>query len=180
MSIPTLFITGCWQSSILILLIQTDFLFKPTSNSERIFGLPAYSVSTSGQTIMEVEYEVPGEYVDTITAYISSDVHVVDGSLNETSDDIIVLEGGIGVRGLLKFDLSSIPVNSIINDATLELKFDSTSSSVGSADQKVILVYMMENYDEKSSLDSLGYFVLTREDDVFSGKNFKICSEVDL
>ena len=146
------------------------FLLKPKEDCERIFGFPALSVSTSGETIMEISYEVTGEYVDTITATISSDVHVVEGSLNETSEDIIVLQAGIGVRGLLKFDMSSIPMNSIINDAILELKFDSTASSTGTVDANSIGVYMMRNYEEKTPLDTLGYYVLTRDGDTFSGK----------
>jgi hypothetical protein len=146
------------------------FLFKPYDNCERIFGFPAYSISATGQTYMDIAYEVQDEYVDTLTATINSDVHIVEGSLKETSEDVIVLQAGIGVRGLLKFDLSSIPVNSIINDATLEIKYDSTASVIGTADPKSIRVFLMSNYDEKTSLDSLGYFVLSREGDVFSGK----------
>lgn len=149
-------------------------LFKPNEASDKILGFRAFGPNAQNlQTLMEIAYEgigYDGEvFTDTLWATLTSDLHVVEGQITETNEDLIVLHGGLGGRGAIKFDISSIPQNSIINHAQLELHFDSLSSVLGSPFTDSVLVSLMSDYDSRISLDSLGGFYLGRDGYIFSG-----------
>ncbi|MBU1098953.1 MAG: hypothetical protein KKA84_01015 [Bacteroidetes bacterium] len=149
-------------------------LLKPDETSDKIIGFRAFGPDFQNiQPIMEIAYEGVGFdteiFADTIWATLTSDQHIVEGQITETSEDIIILQGGLGGRGALKFDLSSIPANSIINNAQLEISYDSLNSVLGNPFVDSLTVTLLEDYDNRASLDSLGFFYLTRDGDIFSG-----------
>ncbi len=147
------------------------FLFAPKNDCAKILGFKSYSTyNTQIQPYMVIEYDVPSEeYTDTLTATLLSDAHVIEGEMQQYSEEIIPLQSGFGSRAALHFDLSNIPQNSVINDAFLELHYNPDESVIGTVDPKSILVSMLKDYETYEEDDSLGFFVLSRNENVFSG-----------
>ena len=144
--------------------LTNGLLFIPDEASNKILGFKSYSVSNLDmQPEIEIEYENPGVFEDTLYASITSDVHVVEGDINVTSDGIMVLQGGLGYRSMVRFDLSSIPSNSIINKAELTLFRDLDNSYVGSRAVDTLKAYLVDDFEQSTSLDSLGYFMIRRD-----------------
>mgnify|MGYP006948911918 CR=1 FL=1 len=99
--------------------------FDIVEGSNKILGFPA--ISTTYDTVLtrlKLIVQVPNNYIDTISVQVTSDVHVVLGDNPNTSTNNIFVQGGIPVRSDLFIDVSQIPENAIINNATLTLYGD--------------------------------------------------------
>lgn len=91
---------------------------------------------------------------DTVTLNISESVSLSDApaSINPTQETFI-LQNGIAYRNVLNFDLTKLPPNVIINNASLEFTLDNTKSFISPSTDKRIIVGMMIDSTTKS--DSL-------------------------
>jgi len=122
--------------------------FNYKSSTDKILGFPAISTSDdSSLTILKLIVEVPNNYIDTITAVVTSDAHVVKGTLPVTSTKNIMVQGGIPIRSNLFVDVSKIPKYSIINKATLRLYIDDSESSIGTIESDYLKIALLEDYE---------------------------------
>jgi len=145
-------------------------LFKPTSATQRLLGFKGYQLKNDPDVpTLYIVLEQPSVFKDTILVSPYMDIHVVNGTEIYSPNDI-VLEGGMGYKGYLFFDLSMLPSNIIISKATLELSVDSLKSFDGTPSSDSIVVKVLKDSVSKSyTSDSTYYAILSRSGNVFSG-----------
>jgi len=145
-------------------------LFKPTSATQRLLGFKGYQLTNDPDVpTLYIVLEQPSVFKDTILVSPYMDIHVVNGTEIYSPNDI-VLEGGMGYKGYLFFDLSMLPSNIIISKATLELSVDSLKSFDGTPSSDSIVVKVLKDSVSKSyTSDSTYYAILSRSGNVFSG-----------
>lgn len=139
-------------------------VFIPTPNTNRIFGFPGYDAfSTEFLIQISIIYERIGVFTDTTVVIPFSDVHAVRGEMPVGDPENIILQGGLPTRGQLHFDVSAIPENSIVNRATLQLFVDTLETVNGTIPTDSIRVFIYEDLETKSIIDSSAYFILVRD-----------------
>jgi len=145
-------------------------LFKPTPATQRLLGFKGYQLTNDPDVpTLYIVLEQPSVFKDTILVSPYMDIHVVNGADVYSPNDI-VLEGGLGYKGFLFFDLSSLPKNIIISKATLELSVDSLKSFDGNPSSDSIIVKVLKDSVSKSyTSDSSYYAILSRSGNTFSG-----------
>jgi len=144
-------------------------LIKPTPGTKRIVGFNAYQLFTDTDlpslTIMYGRNEV----TDTLSTLPYMDLHAIIGA-PETSDNDIVLQGGLFNRGFLYFDLAGLPKNIIINKAELELYVNELKTFDGEpASDSIIVKVLADSTNKTYTSDSTITTVLSRSGDKFTG-----------
>lgn len=146
-------------------------LFKPKAGTNRFFGFDAvYTDGTSTNILLKIKYKW-GALNDSINVAPFWDVHTLVGS-KPVSDNHIYLQGSIGVRSVLSFDVSKLPKNIILNKATLDLTVDAdpTKTMDGTpASDSLIVQTLGDSITKKLTSDSLYYVYLKRTGNVYSG-----------
>jgi len=143
--------------------------FNFTNTTDKILGFPAISSAEDTRlTRLKLIVEVPNNYTDTLTAIVSSDVHVVKGKLPATNNNNIFVQGGIPIHSNLFVDVSKVPKYSIINKATLKLHVDESESEIGTIKTDYLKVALINDYELSKTntdysvinleLDSLSYY----------------------
>jgi len=144
-------------------------LLNPT-NSDLILGFPALSASLSAaQFHLYTIVEKPGEFIDTLSFYTSIDLHLVDRAYPTDTESRITLQAGTGVRGKLKFDLTTFPKNSIINKAIVRIFYEKTEADFGSNPSDSIIVYMLNSNSDFNVRTDVGKWLLTADSLKYSG-----------
>jgi hypothetical protein len=146
-------------------------IFKPTSATNRYMGFRAVNGTTVDADVPYLHFvlNVPNADDDTLDVSPYMDAHIMTGAAPSPTTNI-VLEGSYAVRGYLSIDLSSIPKNSIVNKATLQLIPDTLSSVNSSPSEDTLEVYMLADSVRKSfTADSGVTTILTRSKGAFSG-----------
>lgn len=142
-------------------------------NTSKMLGFRAVEVNgTYYETYLRVILNRPNYYLDTLDVNPDEDVHVVTrraGFVTVPSSDFYV-EAGYSLHGSVFFDLSSLPKNSIINKAALELTVDVSKELDGSLKSDSLYVQLLaDNSLYKLSSDNLSISFLSRKGDIFSG-----------
>lgn len=145
-------------------------LFKPTSNTQRFLGFQAYQLTSDVDVpTLYIVFEQPSVFKDTILVSPYMDISVVNGTEINSPNDI-VLQGSLGYKGYLYFDVSDLPKNIIISKATLELSVDTLKTIDGSPSSNSILVKILEDSTNKTyTSDSSYYSTLSRTGNLYSG-----------
>lgn len=138
-------------------------MFIPQTGSNIIYGFRGFSTSVY-ENSPRLRYIVQNEdsKLDTLTTYVVFDTHVPEGTVPVVDNNKMQLVAGLGERGKLYFDLSSIPINVNINKAELTLFVDSLSSVVGSPDADSLRVHFfadssMNEFDTDENIQRLSY-----------------------
>lgn len=130
---------------------QTDnygVYFNFDAATDKVLGFPAIStIYDSVLTRLIMIVEVPGKFTDTLSVQVSSDVHVVETTMEISSDQSIFVQGGIPIRSNLFFDVSQIPNNSIINRATIKLFVNEIESNIGTISSDYIGALLLDDYE---------------------------------
>jgi len=148
-------------------------LIKPSGSTDKIIGFPASNGSQFGAVpTLKIVIERPGEYVDTLeTTIIREDVHVVEGILPDVGTKNILLQSGLLGRGMLKFDLTKIPANSVINKANLFIDVDSSLTEYGNPILDSLEIALFTDSSDLQVVDStIAPRYLLRNGNVFSGE----------
>ena len=159
MSITDSVITFDLESSVVIDWLKRTYdesqpenhglLFKPTANTTRIFGFPGYDAySQEFLTRISIVCEKQGEFVDTVNVIPFSDVHAVKGTVPPSDPENIMLQAGLASRGSLYFDLSRIPLTSVVNRATIQLFVDTLETVNGSITSDSVAFTIWDNSTE--------------------------------
>lgn len=150
--------------------LNKGLIFQPLAGSNAIVGITAlYTLVTKDQlpkVISVVNYD--GK-TDTVYAYSSADLHVVSNSSIDFAQNNLVLQAGLGLRGKLSFDLSTINENSIINAAKLILYRDSISTQIGSISADSIFVNAFYDSTKDSVYTNLDSRLLVRKGNTYEG-----------
>jgi hypothetical protein len=89
-------------------------LMSPKPQSNKIIGFIAFDPDESKDTRINVVVRKPGAYIDTLLAYVLSDVSVVIGN-NQIDSNYITIQSSLTYNGFLSFDLSSLSKGTIVN-----------------------------------------------------------------
>lgn len=114
-------------------------------------------------------FEKPGEFIDTVLAIPSIDVHFAEGNIDPDPSGTVLLQSTLGVRGKLKFDLSQVPHHVFINKATLDLYTDDTQSDQGSPASDSLAISFLTNFDNATVSSEIGQYRLTKSNNKYSG-----------
>ncbi len=127
----------------------------PTSNSQKILG---YTTSTANvpEINLQVVIQKTGAYSDTVTFYPEQYTSAVKGNLPAVSNEDIVVQAGVEINSKLWFDVSKIPVNSVINHADLILSPDSTYQLFGNTFYNSIMASSLKD-SSSAVIDSSSY-----------------------
>lgn len=149
---------------------------KPTTATNFIRGLGAIGPNTN-TSALEVVFSKDGAASDTIYAVTISDVHVVTTTENYNDPLVITLQSGVLAKAKLKFDLSKIPKDAIINSAVLELTRNLSKSEFGSSFQDSLYVLRLTD-TSKISIDSNYAHVLVQyRPDIYEGNIARIVQD---
>ena len=147
-------------------------LFKPKAGTNKFFGFDAvYTDGTSTNILLKIKYKWGTSTVhdDSINVAPFWDVHTLVGS-KPVSENHIYLQGSIGVRSVLSFDLNKLPKNIILNKAILDLSVDAAQTFDGTpASDSIIVQTLGDSITKKLTSDSLYYAYLKRTGNVYSG-----------
>ncbi len=140
----------------------------PSSSSQKIVSFQSLSSGTTGETQLVVVVQKPNVYSDTLYFYPLQYTTIVTGSLPTIPAGEIAVQGGMVVNSKLWFDVSALPKNSVINNATLTLTED-TSASIKS--QTPINALTLFNFTDSTSAayDSTNSIVLSLSGNTYSG-----------
>jgi hypothetical protein len=146
-------------------------IFKPKSSTQKILGFRGtLSTAATSESILNVILERPATgYKDTLNVLPYEDIHVVTGTLPSSGSNFY-LEGSFSLRGTLFFDISSLPKNSIVNKAILDLNVDESKSLDGSLKSDSLLVQLLaDSTSRRLTSDSVYTVLLKRTGNLFSG-----------
>jgi hypothetical protein len=145
-------------------------MFSPTENTNRIIGIPGLNYYTDySDFTVYIEVEKIGKYIDTVKAFTTEDLHVVEVNLPHSSTNNLILTGGDPYRAKLSFDLSSLPKNVIINKAVLSVTLDESESYIGKPASDTIFAIMLNDSSTNTinKYYNIGYLI--NKDKVYSG-----------
>lgn len=119
-----------------------------TPESDKLIGFPAISSTNSNYlATLKIIYQASNELIDTLTIATTSDLHVVQGEVPTGNPENIYVQGGIAVRSNIHVDVSQIPDNVIINEATLKIYYDESESIIGTRPSDSLGVVGLLDYD---------------------------------
>jgi hypothetical protein len=89
--------------------------------------------------------------VDTLTLNVSESVSLSDAPVSIIPSERFVLQSGISFRDIMKFDLTKLPSNVIINLALLNFTIDKNASYITSNSDKRVYVGMLSDSVEQET-----------------------------
>lgn len=143
-------------------------LIVPSSGSQKIVSYQSLNYYTGTPPYLSVILEKPNVYTDSLIFGTYQDLSVVTGSSPNISTGDIAVQGGLALRGELKFDLGKLPSNSVINDAPLVLNLNSAETMLGTDSISSIVAYRLVS-PNSDSFDSTKSVVLSRSGNTLTG-----------
>lgn len=145
-------------------------LLKPKPSTQKIVGFySAIASSSTNETILSVILERPSIRQDTVGVSPYYHIYYLTGSLPSQSNNLI-LQGGIGLKGIVFFDLSTLPKNIIVNKAILELNLNPTVTVDGEPQSDSLFAQMLaDSTTKKLTRDSSVVTILSKSENIFSG-----------
>ncbi len=148
-------------------------VFIPTGNTNRIQGFEAISSSSQRLPVLKVIVQKPDSFTDTLDFPLNTDVHVPTGELPASTDDSIILQGGLTSKGKLFFDLTNvIPQNATANSAKLVLTVDTLNSFTNDNIVESISYSILADSNDNEIASEYGTLQLTKEGDKYIDNNF--------
>jgi len=127
-------------------------MMLPSVSSNTIRGFYLFNDNIAYIPTITVILSKNGD-IDTITLNSSESVSISNAPFSIIPNDRFLLQNGIAYRNILNFDLSKLPANVIINNATLLFTIDNSNSFVSSATDKRILIGTV--IDSVAKIDSI-------------------------
>jgi len=145
-------------------------LLKPKLSSQKIVGFnSAIASSSTNETVLTVELERPSIRKDTLGISPFFHIYYLTGQVPQQNSNL-TFQGGIGLKGTLFFDLSSLPKNIIVNKAYLELNVDTTSTLDGNPSSDSLFAQILaDSTTRKLTRDSSVVTVLAKKDKIYTG-----------
>ncbi|MBS1517205.1 MAG: DNRLRE domain-containing protein [Bacteroidetes bacterium] len=141
-------------------------LLQPEMSSSVIKGFYSFNNTTDLVPFVTVIYSKNNE-TDTLILNKSDYVTLSDAPVSIIPQDRFMLQNGIAFRNLLRFDLTKLPPNVIINNATLEFTLDNSLSFISAeTDKRLVIGTILDSslktdslYTDAFLLDSIKYSV---------------------
>lgn len=152
---------------------------KPATGTEFFTGFYGYSsiLSLDVQPTLNLIVKKNGSYTDTLNFYTLADVHVISGDDLLLPKKYTAVQSGVSVNSVFWFDISSLPVDAVVNKAELILSYDSTSSMFGTSYlDGLVAYYMLDSSNLQYSSD--GAVVLTKKTGTYEGNIVNIVNRM--
>ncbi len=133
---------------------------QPGATNTGIWGFPSFNVLTSSAELV-VRYTKNG-VEDSMTFTYGSDTFLAKNS-SSILPSLIDIQGGVGRRSKISFDLSSLVNKPFINNAFLELTLNPLSSH-GTSTPDSVLVRLVSNAQYPDTVNGSYFYYGTRKD----------------
>jgi len=144
-------------------------LLSSAIGTQKVLGFTAFNVDGENDPRLRIVVQKPGEYIDTLIGYISSDLSIVLGERANVGSENLVIQSSLVTEVKLLFDLSKIPDNVVINSAILTFTVDTIKTKIGS-NANVNKLYVQLLTDSVKNEVSKDYnYILTRSGSSISG-----------
>jgi hypothetical protein len=163
-------LTSSWLQNYVDTTVSSNhgIILSPTDNTQKVLGFTAFNTSGENDPRLRIVVQKPGAYIDTLIGYVSSDLSVVLGDLQDVGTENLVLQSSLTSEAQLYFDFSVIPEDVVINLATLTLTVDTLATKTGSSFTNRLSVYLLADSAEKEvNTDYL--YPLNRSGATFTG-----------
>lgn len=145
-------------------------ILQPNGGSTNIKGFYSYNNSIEFVPYVTVIFTKLG-VTDTLVMNTSDYVSLSDAPASIIPADRFILQNGIAYRNIMNFDLTKLPSNVIINNATLILYLDKPNSFISpNTDKRLIAGMVLDSITKKDSifteifaLDSVTYSISSPE-----------------
>lgn len=163
-------LTSSWLQNYVDTTAASNYgiILSPSDNSQKVLGFTAFNTSGENDPRLRIVVQKPGAYTDTLIGYISSDLSVVLGDLQDVGTENIVLQSSLTSEAQLYFDFSVIPEDVVINLATLTLTVDTLATKTGSSFTNRLSVYLLKDSATKE-LNTDYIYALNRSGATFTG-----------
>lgn len=145
----------------------------PTADTKMAVGYQARTSLSTDHFIMNVIIQKKDlTYQDTLVFAPTLDVHVVSGEVPQTTQEMMMMEGGLGINSILSIKLSTLPVYSRINRALLQLTRDASRTTVGNpTNDSLVVRFLVGALDTGVHYDSssAGFVLMQRNDTKYEG-----------
>ncbi len=164
-------LTSAWLQNFADTNVASNYgiVLSPTDNSQKVLGFTAFNTSGENDPRLRIVVQKPGAYIDTLIGYISTDLSVVLGDIQNVGTENLAIQSSLTSEAKLFFDLSSIPENVVINSASLTLTIDTIASKVGSSYTDKLAVYLLADSAENELNDDYVYS-LSRSGSTYTGE----------
>jgi hypothetical protein len=154
--------------------------FKPASGTNKILGFQAFSSTSDYQARITYLMKKKGAAnLDTVVFYVLSDTHVLLGEFPQISNSNIMVQGGIGYKSRIYFDLSKLPPHAVINSAKLILGRDSIETLLGNGYTNALSVfYISDTSITDFEYDNSFSATLNQETNQYSGSVISIVNKM--
>lgn len=165
---------GAWVLAALDSVTKNfGLILKPTDNTNKIIGFQGISSTAETLPVIKVIVQKPGSFTDTLDLPLNTDVHVPSGEFPTSTDDSIILEGGLTAKGKLFFDLTNaIPQNATANSAKLVLTIDTLNSFMNNNFVESISYSILSDSATNEIASEYGTLLLTKDGDKYIDNNF--------
>jgi len=163
-------LTSSWLQNYVDTTVASNngIILSPADNSQKVLGFTAFNTSGENDPRLRIVVQKPGAYIDTLIGYVSSDLSVVLGDIQNVGAENIVLQSSLTSEAQLYFDFSVVPEDVVINLATLTLTVDTVATKTGSSFTNRLSVYLLADSAEKE-LNPDYLYTLNRSGATFSG-----------
>jgi hypothetical protein len=148
-------------------------LLEPTTSGKVLgFAGSTYGdTTTTNYLYVTITKDSWGDYVDTVAVTPYMDTHMTKHlTTYPQSDEYVYLEGSYSERGFLRFDLSKIPSNIILNKVVLTMQMDPSLSYQSSPTADSIgLTILADSTTKAYTSDSTTVTLITRSGNTFTG-----------
>jgi hypothetical protein len=141
----------------------------PSSSSQKIVGYESQFYGNIYPPQLSVVIQISSSYADTLILGGYDGVSVVVGNLPNVNSHDLVVQGGLTARTKLKFDLSKVPNNVILNNVELVLKLDSLATIIGSDSSNTIVALKATADTANNAYDTTQAVILTRNGNTIAG-----------
>lgn len=142
----------------------------PTANTNKVSGYAAITTTMENVPYVRVGIEkLGGAYKDTIIFTSFADLTYMKGSIPQTSSENIIVRSGYVINSHLKFDLSNLPENIVVNKAELILTADTLQTKIGSNTFNSLQAYFLLDSTNTDSVSSASVR-LSRTGNKYSGE----------
>lgn len=147
-------------------------LFTPESQTKGVVGFNAISTISEIEDMPKLKIIIskPGEFIDTLLGTPTADIHVITGDFPQSPENNIVLQVGYTTRAKFVMDVSSLPTDIIINEATLHFYKDTVNSSIGSISSDSLIISMYGDSAQTKLSTNFVSVIFTRSGNEYSGK----------
>ncbi|MBS1551191.1 MAG: DNRLRE domain-containing protein [Bacteroidetes bacterium] len=145
---------------------NNGIVLMPNAGSSSIKGFFLKNVDESLQPVVKVILS-KNNVTDTVLVNTSVGLTLSNAPASVIPAERFLLQNGIAYRNILKFDLTKLPANVIINNANLQFTLDKSASFISENTDKRIVIGMVTDsitrkdsiYTNASLLDTITYSV---------------------